>query len=234
MQPTPIRPYRQEDRLTKDNSVLVLIDPPDGLLSACRDLPTEQLRANIVALAKIGKVFGLPVVLTQGGYGGENGGGPLMRELLEIYPDEPAISRHQVSAYDDPNFRAALEATGRKKLIMAGCTTDVCLAFPAMAAAADGYDVYAVIDASGNWDHLTTFGAMMRMTQGGCVMANWVGIWGELLRSHKVAEDGPSMQVVAEGTPAMGFVANNWMFSKGMYPAYDEQRTEGPQPIVSE
>lgn len=102
------RRYHDSDRLTPDNSVLVMIDHQTGLLSACRDIPSEQLQRNILALAKIGKAFGLPTILTQGGYGGENSGGPLLRELVELFPDVPIIDRHHVSAYDDPNFRAAI------------------------------------------------------------------------------------------------------------------------------
>lgn len=215
-----VRIYQDSDRLTKDNATLVLIDHQTGLLSACRDIPTEQLYSNILALAKIGKIFNLPVVLTQGGYGGKNAGGPLIRELIEMFPDVPVVDRHHVSAYDDPKFREQIQQHGRKKLIMAGCTTDVCLAFPAMSAVADGYDVYAVIDASGNWDLLTTQAAMIRMSQAGVIVTNWVGIWGELLRDHNNPEDQPSMQVVAEHIPAMGFISNNWMYAQGTYPDF--------------
>lgn len=213
-----INVYRDEERLTKDNATLALIDHQTGLLSACRDIPTETLRSNIVALAKIGKVFNLPVILTQGGHGGENAGGPLMRELVEMFPDVPIVDRHHVNAYDDPKFREQIQKHGRKKLIMAGCTTDVCLAFPAMSAVADGYDVYAVIDASGNWDLLTTHAAMIRMSQAGVIVTNWAAIWGELLRDHNNSEDEPSMQVVGEHIPALGFVTNNLMYAKGSYP----------------
>lgn len=210
--------YKDSNRLTTDNAALVMIDHQTGLLSACRDIPTEQLFSNIIALAKIGKAFGLPTVLTQGGHGGENAGGPLMRELVELFPDVPIVNRHHVNAYDDPKFRQAIAETGRKKLIMAGCTTDVCLAFPAMSAVADGYDVYAVIDASGNWDFLTTLCAVQRMTQAGVIPTNWVGIWGELLRDHNNPLDQELMQTVGEHIPALGMVTNNWMYAKGLYP----------------
>lgn len=212
------RIYKDSERLTPENAALVMIDHQTGLLSACRDIPTEQLHNNIVALAKIGKAFALPVVLTQGGHGGENSGGPLMRELVELFPDVSIVDRHHVNAYDDPKFRQAIKETNRKKLIMAGCTTDVCLAFPAMSAVADGYDVYAVIDASGNWDMLTTMCAVMRMQHAGVIPTNWVGIWGELLRDHENPLDQELMQYVGEAIPALGMVTNNWMYAKGMYP----------------
>lgn len=216
--------YRDEDRLTPENAALVMIDHQTGLLSACRDIPTEKLYSNVLALAKIGKAFDLPVVLTQGGYGGENPGGPLMHELIELFPNTPVISRYHVNAYDDLHFRQAIKDTGRRKLIMAGCTTDVCLAFPAMSAVADGYDVYAVIDASGNWDLLTTQAAMIRISQAGVIVTNWVGIWGELLRDHKHPKDQETMQTVAQHIPAMGMVTNNWMYANKMYPEFKEVR----------
>ena len=78
------RPYTPDERLSADNAALVLIDHQTGLLSACKDIPVERLRHNILGLAKIGKLFGLPVVLTQGGYGGMNAGGPLMAEFEAI------------------------------------------------------------------------------------------------------------------------------------------------------
>lgn len=213
-----IKAYRSEDRLSPDNAALVMIDHQTGLLAACTDIPVDKLTHNIVALAEIGKIFNLPVVLTQGGYGGENAGGPLMHQLVEMFPDVPIISRHHPNAYDDPNFRQRIEQTGRKKLIMAGCTFDYCLALPAMNLVADGYDVYAVVDASGNWDMLTTQATMLRLVQAGVRLINWVCVWGELHRDHNNPEDRAVMQVMAEHMPGVGFITNNWMYDHQMYP----------------
>ena len=210
--------YRSEDRLSKDNAALIMIDHQTGLLSACRDIPTPTLTHNIIALAKLGKIFNLPVVLTQGGHGGENAGGPLMRELVEMFADVPVIDRHHPNAYDDSRFREAIEATRRKKLIMAGCTFDYCLALPAMNLAADGYEVYAVVDASGNWDSLTTQATMLRLVQNGVTVINWVAVWGELHRDHNNPEDKEVMEVMANHIPALGMVTNNFMYAQGQYP----------------
>lgn len=210
--------YRAEDRLSRDNAALVMIDHQTGLLSACRDIPPPTLMHNIVALAKLGKIFKLPVVLTQGGHGGENAGGPLLRELVEMFPSIPIISRHHPNAYDDPKFRQAIEATGRKKLIMAGCTFDYCLALPAMNLAADGYEIYAVVDASGNWDYLTTHATMLRLVQNSVTVVNWVAVWGELHRDHNNPEDEKVMSVMAEHIPALGMITNNFMYAQGQYP----------------
>ncbi len=223
------QPYSSEDRLSVDNSALVMIDHQTGLLSACFDIPVEKLQKNILGLAQIGKMFKLPVVLTQGGYGGKNSGGPLMRGLVETFPDVPVIDRHFPNAYDDPNFRDAIKKTGKKKLIMAGCTFDYCLALPALHLAADGYEVYAVVDASGNWDMLTTQATMMRLNAAGVVLTNWVSVWGELHRDHNAENDAEVMGMMAEHLPALDFVTNNWMYSIGQYPDLELIRDEEPK-----
>lgn len=130
----------------------------------------------------------------------------------------PLVDRHRPNAYDDPNFRAAVEATGRRKLIVAGCTFDYCCALPAMNLRAAGYDVYAVVDASGNWDMLSTQATMLRLTQAGVIVLNWVAVWGELYRDHDSPLEEEVMQVMGRTYPALGWVTNNWMYAKGLAP----------------
>lgn len=225
--------YASEDRLSKDNAALVMIDHQTGLLSACKDIPVERLRHNIIGLAQVGKLFDLPVVLTQGGYGGLNAGGPLIAELVEIFPDVPIIDRHHPNAFDDPNFRESIEKTGRKKLILAGCTFDYCCALPALNLAAAGYDVYTVVDASGNWDMLTTQATMIRLANHGIEVLNWIAVWGELYRDHNSEMEQKLMGVMAEHLPGLGFVTNNWMFSAGMYPDVSKRLVREEQPPES-
>ena len=192
-----IKPYSSEDRLSKDNAALVMIDHQTGLLSACTDIPVERLRHNIIGLAQIGKLFELPIVLTQGRLWRIKCRGPLIAELTEIFPDTPIIDRHHPNAFDDPNFRSAIEATGRKKLILAGCTFDYCCALPALNLSAEGYDVYAVVDASGNWDTLTTQATMIRLAHHGVEVINWIAVWGELYRDHNSEMEQKVMGVMA-------------------------------------
>lgn len=106
--------------------------------------------------------------------------GPLLPELPSVLPDAPIIERVTINSWNDSRVVEWAKQTGRKKLIVAGISTDVCLAYPAIAAVADGYDVYAVIDASGTWDKTVELCAMLRMQQAGVIISNWVSIAAEL------------------------------------------------------
>lgn len=170
----------RKERLSVDNAALLLIDHQTGLLSNVQTLDPALLKMNTLALAEIAKVYDLPVILTTSDANGPNG--PLMPELVDAFPDIEVINRTLINAWDDKNFMAAVKRTGRKKLIMAGIVTDVCLAFPAIEAVQDGYDVYGVVDASGTWNKLIEDAAIHRMAQAGVVLTNWVAVAAELQR----------------------------------------------------
>ena len=169
-----------DDRLSPDNAVLLLVDHQTGLLSNVQTIDPVVLKNNTVALAELAKVYDLPVILTTSDATGPNG--PLMPELVQSYPDVEVINRTLINAWDDEAFVAAVKNTGRTKLIMAGIVTDVCLAFPAIAAVKAGYTVYGVMDASGTWNKLIEEAAMHRMAQAGVVTTNWVAVAAELQR----------------------------------------------------
>ncbi len=135
---------RYQERLTPDNAALLLIDHQVGLFTGVRDIPVAELKHNVVALAKAVKVLGVPIIVTATS---PEMWGPVVPELTEALPEISIINRTTVNAFDEPRFAKAVEATGRKKLIIAGVSTEVCLAFPAIHATAIGYDAYAVIDA---------------------------------------------------------------------------------------
>jgi nicotinamidase-related amidase len=171
-------------RLSAEDSALLLIDHQSGIMQIVHDFPPAEFRSNVMALAKLGSIFKLPTVLTSSYETGPNG--PILAELLAMHPDAPVIRRPgQISAWDNEEFVAAVKKTGRKKLIMAGVTTDVCLAFPAMQAVAEGFQVYAVIDASGAYDLPTQQMAIARMTQAGVTCVNWVVVATELQRDWR-------------------------------------------------
>jgi nicotinamidase-related amidase len=163
---------RQADPMPKlldpNDTVILLLDHQTGLFQTVKDVPIRELRANAVVLAKIAKLGKAPIITTASEPGGTNG--PLMPELAEVAPDATYVPRKgEVSAWDNEDFRKAVKATGRKTLIVAGVWTSVCVAFPALQAKAEGYNVYAVVDASGDMSEMASQATLARMTQAGII-----------------------------------------------------------------
>ena len=181
-------PFR--DRLSVENAAMLLIDHQEGFFPGIKSIDTKDMRNNIVALAKIAARTKMPTVLTSSFAEGING--RLMPEVVAQFPGLPIINRHLVNCWDDPAYVAAVKATGRTKLIMSALTTDVCLVFPAVAAAREGFEVYCVLDASGAWSKRAEDACILRMNNAGCVMTTWVSVGAELLHDHL----GPHKQAV--------------------------------------
>lgn len=172
------------DRFSKDDTALLLIDHQSGIRQLVHDYTPAEFRSNVLALARIGRGFGLPTVITSSHETGPNG--PLLPELSALLAEAPVIRRPgQISAWDNADFVAAVRATGRQKLIMAGVTTDVCLAFPAMQAVAEGFQVYGVIDASGAHDFATQQMAVQRLIAHGVTPVTWLMVAAELQRDWR-------------------------------------------------
>src|SRR4029077_7756661 len=124
-----MRPY---EALTSENAALVLVDHQIGIMTGVRDYPIGVLKHNVVALAKAAKLLKLPIVVTTTAR--DSMWGPTFPELVEALPGIEIIDRSSVNAYDDARVARAIEATGRKKLIFAGVSLEVCAAFPAITA----------------------------------------------------------------------------------------------------
>src|SRR2546422_7638782 len=127
------RPY---EPLTSQNAALVLVDHQVGLMTGVRDYATGELKHNVVALAKAANALKLPIVVTTTAR--DSMWGPTFPELVEALPGIQIIDRSTVNAWDDPKVAAAIEATGRQKLIIAGISLEVCAAFPAITAGSKG------------------------------------------------------------------------------------------------
>ncbi|TWF82282.1 nicotinamidase-related amidase [Pseudonocardia hierapolitana] len=156
------------ERLTRDNAALLLVDHQVGLYSGVRDIPLAELKHNVVALVRAAQVLGLPIIATT--TAADSMWGPTIPELAAVLPaDLPVIDRSTVNAWDDPRVVEAVRATGRRKLIVTGISTEVCLAFPAISATADGFDAYAAIDASGTFSQTKREAGLLRMQQAGVV-----------------------------------------------------------------
>lgn len=189
------------NRLTRDNAVLLLVDHQIGLYTGVRDIDTLELTHNVVGLARAAVALGVPVIVTTTT---ENLWGPMIPELSEALPGVPVIERTTVNAWDEPRVVAAVEATGRKKLIVTGISTDVCLAFPAMSALDAGYDSFAVIDASGGFSKTQVQMGVARMQQAGVVPVCYSNVAVEILADNAA----PEAQAVyaALGMPFAGLV----------------------------
>ena len=176
-------------RLDKENAAVLLVDHQAGLLSLVRDIDPDRFKNNVLALADLAKYFKLPTILTTSFETGPNG--PLVPELKELFPDAPYIARPgNINAWDNEDFVKAVKATGRKQLIIAGVVTEVCVAFPALSAIEEGYDVFVVTDASGTFNEVTRHAAWLRMQAAGVQMMSWFGVACELHRDWRNDVEG--------------------------------------------
>ncbi|WP_018916681.1 isochorismate family cysteine hydrolase YcaC [Vreelandella zhanjiangensis] len=176
-------------RLDKDNAAVLLVDHQAGLLSLVRDIEPDRFKNNVLALADMAKYFNLPTILTTSFENGPNG--PLMPELKELFPDAPYIARPgQINAWDNEDFVKAVKATGKKQLIIAGVVTEVCVAFPALSALEEEFDVFVITDASGTFNAMTRDAAWDRMSNAGAQMMNWFGAACELHRDWRNDVEG--------------------------------------------
>jgi nicotinamidase-related amidase len=162
------------------DATLVLVDHQPQMIFGARSADPQTLVNNVTALAKMAKVFNLPTVLTS--IAAETFGGPLIPEITRVLPDVQVIDRSHINAWQDGAFRAAVEVTGRRRFLIAGLWTEVCLAFPALSAAEAGYDVFAVIDASAGSSTAAHDAAIIRMTQKGVVPVSTASVLSELQR----------------------------------------------------
>ena len=174
----------QYNRLNKDDAVVLLVDHQAGLLSLVRDIEPDKFKNNVLATADLAKFFNLPTILTTSFETGPNG--PLMPELKEMFPEAPYIARPgQINAWDNEDFVKAIKATGKKQLIIAGVVTEVCVAFPALSAIEEGFDVFVVTDASGTFNPITRDAAWDRMSRAGAQLMNWFAVACELHRDWR-------------------------------------------------
>lgn len=171
-------------RLDKDQAAVLLVDHQAGLLSLVRDIDPDRFKNNVLALGDLAKYFNLPTILTTSFENGPNG--PLVPELKAQFPDAPFIPRPgQINAWDNDDFVKAVKAAGRKQLIIAGVVTEVCVAFPALSALNEGFEVFVVTDASGTFNELTRQSAWSRMEAAGAQLMTWFGVACELHRDWR-------------------------------------------------
>ena len=195
----PTRDPRNDDLLSPENSALVLIDYQPSLVAGTHSIERAVLVNNVVAMAKAARLYNLPTILSTvgvtAGYQQDT-----IPELREVLADVSPIDRNTVDAWDTPAFREAVEATGRRKIIMGALWTEVCLAYPALNMLIESYEIYALSDVSGG----TTLDAhergMQRLIQAGAVPVTWEAVMAELgrLGSYDI---GGFIQIMNEHLP---------------------------------
>jgi len=165
--------------LTPDESVLLLIDHQPFQFANLHSHEPTMVINNVVSLAKTAKVFRVPTILTTVV---EERGGYLLQGLQDVFPDQKPINRTFINAWEDSRVIDAVRATGRKKLLIAGLWTEICVAMPAIQALDDSYAVYVVTDASGGTTREAHDMAVQRMIQAGVVPVTSGAVMAELQR----------------------------------------------------
>lgn len=179
------------------DSALLLIDHQLGTMKLIKNIPLDVVKRNTLALAKTAKILNIPVVLTSSQE--QNVQGPLLPELEQILPAAFAARVQRagiVNAWNDTNFKKAVEATRRRNLIMAGVTTDVCLVYPAISACREGYQVQAVMDASGSPYELSEDMSRRRMEREGVVLTATNTLMAELAQDWSRPEGGQLLAIL--------------------------------------
>lgn len=176
---SPVNFNGQRPVIDPNDAAMLLIDHQSGLFQTVKDMDVPVLRANVTTLAKVATLAKIPVITTASVPQGPNG--PLIPEIHKYAPHAKYVARQgQINAWDNPDFVAAVEATGRKTLIIAGTLTSVCLAFPSISAVHAGYKVFAVIDASGTYSKMAQEITLARIVQAGAVPMDTAAVCSEI------------------------------------------------------
>jgi nicotinamidase-related amidase len=165
--------------LTPENSVLILIDHQAFQFANTRNMDPTMILNNTIGLAKAAKAFKVPTILTTVT---SDRGGKLPQALQAVFPDQVSIDRTTLNSWEDSRVVDLVKKTGRKKIIFAALWTEICLAYPAIHAMGDGYDVYVVTDASGGVSVEAHDRAIQRLVQAGAVPVTWMGVMSEWQR----------------------------------------------------
>jgi nicotinamidase-related amidase len=170
------------EQLTAENAAVLLVDHQVGLFTGVVDSDVLTLKHNVVALAKAARVLGVPTIVTA--TAPDSMWGPTIPELLTARPDLEVLARTTVNPWDEPRFTQAVEALGRKKLIIAGVSTEVCLGLTAIRAVGLGYDAYAAVDASGTFSLTKRETGLLRLTQAGIIVTDYAATMVEILKDN--------------------------------------------------
>lgn len=195
------------DLLTPNNSALILIDHEPQMVFGVGSMDRQLLINNVEALAKSAKIFNVPTILTT--VEAKAFSGEILSQIQNVFPDIKPIDRTTMNAWEDSNFREAVKATDRKKLIMAALWTEVCLAFPVLSALKENYEVYIVVDASAGTSKQVHKTAIKRMVQAGARPVTWMQVLLEFQRDWARGETyNETLQIIKNHGGAYGTGVN--------------------------
>jgi nicotinamidase-related amidase len=207
---TPANFNGQRPVIDPTDSVMLLIDHQSGLFQTVGDMPMPELRQRAAALAKIASLANIPVITTASVPQGPNG--PLIPEIHQNAPHAQYVARKgEINAWDNPDFVNAVKATGKKTLIIAGTITSVCMAFPAISAVAEGYKVFAVIDASGTYTKMAEEITLARVVQAGVVPMDTAAVASEIQKTWNCEDAQEWAQVYTQIFPAYALLMESYV-----------------------
>lgn len=182
------------------DTVMLFLDHQSGLFQTVKDISVAELRTNTIVLAKLATLLKIPVITTASEPNGPNG--PLMPEIHQFAPHAVYVARKgEVNAWENEDFVKAVRATGKKTLIMSGVWTSVCVMFPALDAKAEGFGVYAVIDASGDPSEMVSRTTLARFTQAGVIPTSTNAVLSEIHRTWNRPEAAELAKLYATVAP---------------------------------
>jgi nicotinamidase-related amidase len=181
MSAAPARDPIGDHLLTPQNAALLVIDYQPSQFAGVQSIDRDLLLENIVSTVKTAKAFDLPIVHSTINVASGRGQ-PTVPEVAELLQEDPPFDRTTTNAWEDPNFLAAVRATGRRKLILCALWTEICMAFPALDALREGYEVYPVVDAIGGTSEEAHRAGIERVVQAGAQPVSWVPLAVELQR----------------------------------------------------
>lgn len=188
-----IRDPKGDHLLTSANSAFVVIDYQPAQVDSVNSMPRDQLITNIVALARLARGFGLPTVVATVNAAKSVGTIKVLRDALDPAAVAATIDRTSINSWEDADFVKAVEATGRKKLVMTALWTEACLSFPTLDAIGEGYEVYPVVDAVGGTSPIAHKTALKRMAQAGAHLTTVAQVACELQRDWNRTATVPTM-----------------------------------------
>lgn len=211
-----------------DDAALLLLDHQSGLFQTVKDITVAELRANVMALTRIANLLNVPIITTASVPDGPNG--PIMPEIARLAPEAIYVPRQgEVNAWDNDLFVKSVRQTGKKTLIMAGVWTSVCVMFPALDAKAAGFNVYAVMDASGDPTVMTSHTTLARFVQSGVVPTSTNAVISELHRTWRRPEAVEIADIYTVATPNYRAVIESYDRAKSVG-AGQQEAARQPEP----